>query len=365
VEQRGIDFYRRLLDELETHGIEPLVQLHHWDLPQRLQEDGGWLARDTAERFADYAEICWRAFGDRVQRWSTHNEPWIIGVLGYLLGIHAPGHRDPQESVTAMHHVLLSHGMAVRRFRALAVPGEIGIVLNTFSTQPLDDTPEDHAAVHASDGFTDRWFLDPLFRATYPADAIEHWARLGANLDMVRDGDLAAIAEPIDFLGVNYYARRLVTADPTSRFGHRVVNEQHNSTGLPVTGGGWAIHPPGLTAILLRLSREYGVRSLLVTENGSIEHDVIDADGQVHDPARVAYLRSHVAAAEAAIAGGAPLHGYYAWSLMDNFEWADGYGKRFGLVYVDYATQRRIPKDSARFWGDVARRNGLEAPGGG
>lgn len=359
LERRGIDFYHRLLDELEARGIEPFIELHHWDLPQPLQDAGGWLARDTIERFVEFAEVAWREYGGRTRLWSTHNEPWIIGVLGYLLGIHAPGHRDAYQTIRAMHHVLLSHGRVVERFRELGVPGEIGVICNLFSTQPLEDTPQDHATVRVSDGFTNRWFLDPLFGRGYPEDIVREWAKLGAPMDFVEPGDLASIATPSDWFGVNYYARRRVTYDPERRMGIRVVDENINSTGLPVTGGGWAIHPPGLTEILLRLTHEYGAAAIHVTENGAIEQDVVAEDGRVHDTPRVEYLRAHVRAAEAAIAGGAPLRGYYAWSFLDNFEWADGYAKRFGLVYVDYRTQRRIPKDSAHFWAEVTRANGL------
>lgn len=357
VNEAALDVYRRLVDRLLERGIQPFAELYHWDLPQALQARGGWLARETIEHYLRYASAVWDALGDRVTTWTTHNEPWIIGVLGYLLGIHAPGVRDDwRAALTAMHHVLLSHGQATRLWRERAHPGEIGIVLNLFATEPAGDTDADREAARISDGFTNRWFLDALTYGRYPQDMLERYAPLAGGLDWIRDGDLAAIATPTDFLGVNYYARRLVRADPTGRLGIRVVDEAANATGLPLTGGGWAIHPQGLEDVLLRVHREYGAPVMFVTENGAIENDVIGPDGAVHDPERIAFLREHIAAVGRAIDRGADVRGYFVWSLMDNLEWADGYAKRFGLVYVDFPTQRRIPKDSARWYGEIARR---------
>lgn len=359
VDERGLDFYRRLVDRLLERGITPFAELHHWDLPQPLGDRGGWRSRETVADFVRYATVVWDALGDRVPRWTTHNEPWIIGVLGYLLGIHAPGVRDDLAGCLAvMHHVLLSHGQAVQAYRAAGHRGEIGLCLNLFATQPASATPEDRGAARISDGYTNRWFLDALFRGRYPDDMMALYDRLTGGVSALHAEDAATIATPIDLLGVNYYARRLVRADPTGRLGIRVVDEAANATGLPLTGGGWAIHPAGLEAVL-RQVRGYRDLPVYITENGAIEQDVVGDDGRVHDPERIGFLRAHIEAAARAIEAGVDLRGYFVWSFLDNLEWADGTTKRFGLVYVDYPTQRRIPKDSMAFYRDVIRRNGL------
>jgi beta-glucosidase len=351
INQAGLDFYRRLVDELLENDIVPCATLYHWDLPQKLQDDGGWIRRDTAERFADYAAICLGALGDRVPLWITHNEPWCAAFLGHFRGVHAPGITDLGAALAAAHHILLSHGRAVTACRSLAPGARIGITLSLFPTYPLhEEEAADREAAVLSDGYTNRWFLDPVLRGAYPADTLAHLERLAGPIRANRDGDLVAIANPIDFLGVNYYHRRLIQAGGPD-LGWTVHDR---APGVPTTDLGWEIVPRCFVDLLTRLQRDHDV-PLLVTENGAVFDDRIGADGEVHDPARVDFLREHFRAALTAVERGVKLEGYFVWSLLDNFEWAFGYDKRFGIVYVDYPTQRRIPKSSARFLTRVIR----------
>jgi len=359
--RKGLDFYQRLTDRLLDRGIAPAVTLYHWDLPQALQDRGGWTNRDTVARFSHYAETLYDALGDRVELWMTHNEPWVAGFLGDFRGVHAPGSTDLQAALRTIHHLLLSHGEAVAAYRASGRSGQIGIVLSLHPTYPVDDTQEDRAAAEGSDGYTNRWFLDPIFRASYPADMIERFQRAGARIDFVEDTDLAAMAEPTDFLGVNYYFPRRVSASG-AEFGWKV--KEHPDPGVPTTALGWEITPSGLTETLLRLRAEYGDMPFYVTENGAVFADEVEPDGRVNDPGRVDFLRRHFAAAQQAISAGVDLRGYFVWSLLDNFEWAFGYSPRFGIVYVDFQTQRRIPKDSFAFYRDVIATNSFELPDG-
>lgn len=341
---QGLDFYDRLVDALLEAGIEPFITLYHWDLPQALQDLGGWANRDVAYYFADYAAVLVRRLGDRVAWWATHNEPWVVAWLGYARGQHAPGLRNLKLSLPVAHHLLLSHGLAVDVLRDGAPTAQVGIVLNLSPVHPASSQPQDALAVQRVDGFLNRWFLDPLFRGSYPADA---WAlaMAGGMAPSVRPGDMAQISRRLDFLGVNYYTRAVVTHDPQAEFGVRYVPVD----GSMYTEMGWEVYPQGLYELLVRLHREYRVPALLVTENGAAFADTLTSEGCVHDEARQNYLRAHVLAAHRALQEGVPLRGYFVWSLLDNFEWAYGYTKRFGLVYVDYSTQRRILKDSA-FW---------------
>lgn len=356
----GLGFYDRLVDELLSQGITPFVTLYHWDLPSALQRLGGWAARDTAHRFCDYAALVAERLGDRVKHWITHNEPWVAAILGHLMGVHAPGWEDPGLALQAGHHLLLSHGLAVPAIRAASGEGaRVGITLNFSPAYPASDSPEDAAAARLHDGQANRWFADPLYRGAYPEDV---WALYGHAVPRIAPEDMAVIARPIDFLGVNYYTRAVVR--------HREVAP---ATGVPVQGPpyetvcpegeytamDWEVFPQGLTDLLLRLEADYAPGALYVTENGCAYEDAVAEDGRVHDDRRVAYYRLHLGACLDAIERGAPLRGYFAWSLLDNFEWAFGYSRRFGLVYVDYATQRRIPKDSARYYASVARANAL------
>jgi beta-glucosidase len=356
--QKGLDFYRRLTDRLREKGIRPALTLNHWDIPQAIQDAGGWQSRDTVERFADYTRLVADALGDRVEWWITHNEPWIIAALGYRLGIHAPGVRDTQAELRTAHHLLLSHGAAVEAYRASGLPAPIGITLNLLPTYPETDSEADVRAARLSDAYTNRWYLDPIFDGTYPDDGMAYFAdRFG--FDWIRDGDMAQIAQPIDFLGLNYYSRRVVRAPRSGEEAEFAwVVRTETTTGVPTTQIGWEMTPEVLRDLLLHLRARYRNPTILVTENGLGQYDTVAPDGAVHDPERIEYLRTHIAAVEEAMDAGVDVRGYFAWSLLDNFEWAEGYGPRFGLTYVDYPTQRRIPKDSAAWYRDLIARNG-------
>ncbi|MFI9436017.1 MULTISPECIES: GH1 family beta-glucosidase [Streptosporangium] len=354
VNPRGLDFYDRLVDELHGTGITPIATLYHWDLPQTLEDRGGWTSRETAERFAEYAAIVHSRLGDRVETWTTLNEPWCSAFLGYASGIHAPGRAEPGLGFAATHHLLLGHGLAVGALRA-AGAGRIGITLNLAPV--LGDDAE---AVSIVDGLQNRIFLDPVLRGEYPADVVERAKRF-TDWSFVEGGDLETIGRPIDLLGVNYYHPQTVAA----RTGAPANPTYPGSEGIdfprpdvPRTAMGWPVQPFGLTDLLVRLSRDYPGTPLIITENGAAFDDVVE-DGQIHDTGRLSYLDGHLRAAHAAIEAGADLRGYLVWSLLDNFEWAEGYAKRFGVVHVDYTTQRRTPKDSALWYRDVVRRNGL------
>ena len=367
---RGLDFYRELVDALLEEGIEPFVTLYHWDLPQALQDVGGWPARATAERFADYASLVFDALGDRVRYWATLNEPWCSAFLGYGSGVHAPGVRDGQKAVAAVHHLLLAHGLAVEAMRAVARPEvQLGIVLNLEPRRPASDDPADVAAARLADGMLNRIFLDPLFAGGYPADVLEH---LEPHVDLthIREGDARTIAAPIDLLGVNYYRPMTVAArgrEPARGAGAAFATwpgeeaiDVHGDGG-PTTAMGWPVDATGLEEFLVRLRDEYTSLPLYVTENGAAYDDYPDSNGYVEDVERVAYLAGHLRAAHRALDAGVNLRGYFVWSLLDNFEWAEGYGRRFGIVYVDYETQRRVPKQSALWYSAVIVANGLAA----
>lgn len=352
--QRGLDFYRRLIAALNQRGIAPSLTLYHWDLPQALQDRGGWASRDTALRFAEYAACMFRSLRGEVAYWTTHNEPFIQTFFGHGNGENAPGRRNPWEILTVGHHLLLSHGLATAAFRAEDPGGQIGIVLFLWPHHPASDRAADRAAAALVGGAQNRLFLEPLFRGRYPADVLAHFARRGMR-PAVRPGDMETIRAPIDFLGVNTYSRFLNRANPRDLL---TGASQLPSPG-PATAMGWEIYPDCVVESL-RMARAYTALPLFISENGAAFDDVVGPDGQVDDAARVAYLRSHIAAAHRAIAEGIDLRGYYVWTLMDNFEWAKGFEKRFGLLYVDYATQRRIWKRSAHWYREVIARNGLE-----
>lgn len=350
VNQRGLDFYSRLIDELLEQGIQPWPTLYHWDLPQPLEDAGGWPERDTALRFAEYAALVHEALSDRVTHWTTLNEPWCSAFLGYATGRHAPGRRDPAASVRAAHHLLLGHGLA-----AEAMGGsQVGITLNLTDVSAQSSAPGDLDAARRIDGMQNRIFLDPLLKGAYPQDVLEDLAPV-TGFDHVRDGDLRTISTPLDFLGVNYYSPALVAAgtveQETAYPGSGTV--RFVDGGRPRTSIGWEIDDRGLLELLLRLRRDYPPMPLYITENGAA------FDEEVHDAGRTAYLEGHLRACHEAMEKGVPLQGYFAWSLMDNFEWSYGYAQRFGLVHVDYATQRRTLKDSARWYAEVIRRGGL------
>jgi beta-glucosidase len=353
VNPKGIDFYRRLAEGLRERGIVPLATLYHWDLPQALQDVGGWAEREVVERYAEYARLVLDGLDGLVEDWVTHNEPWVTSFLGYGLGVKAPGLRDWPAALRAAHHALLAHGVVVRDFRDGGRPGRIGITLNLTVARPASESPEDVAAARRLDGHHNRWFLDAVLRGAYPADMIELYEERVGPLDAIREGDLETIAQPLDFLGVNFYRPNLVAVGDDAVLGIREVEQDGERTAMD-----WPVAPEALTELLLRLKRDYGDLPLLITENGAAFPDRLD-DGVVDDERRVEYLRAHIAAVEAAQAQGVDVRGYYVWSLLDNFEWEWGYDKRFGIVYVDYATQRRIPKRSALWYRDlIAARNG-------
>jgi beta-glucosidase len=359
----GLDFYDRLVDRLLAAGIAPWATLYHWDLPQALEAAGGWTARDTAYRFADYAESVAARLGDRMAGWLTLNEPWCSAFLGYASGRHAPGVTSPAAAVAAVHHLLLGHGLAMERLRARAPGVPAGITLNLFPVTPA--SPSDEDAARRVDALQNRIFTDPVLRGGYPADVLADLAPYGLA-DLVRDGDLPVIAAPIDLLGVNYYRALLVAAPihgassgPSEWVG--VEGVRFLPGGHPRTAMGWEVQPGGLTDLLVRLHADFPGLPLYVTENGAAYPDELGPDGRIRDTARRSYLDGHLRAAHAAIRQGVDLRGYFCWSLLDNLEWAEGYAKRFGLVHVDFATQRRTVKESARWYSDVIARNGLPA----
>ncbi|AGI91914.1 MULTISPECIES: GH1 family beta-glucosidase [Streptomyces] len=339
VNEAGLAFYDRLVDALLEAGITPNVTLYHWDLPQALQDRGGWPARETAEHFAAYASTVAERLGDRVSRWATLNEPLCSAWIGHLEGTMAPGLRDIDAAVKASYHLLLGHGLAAQAVRAASPHAKIGIVNNLSTVYAATDSEADQAAARRMDGHTNRWWLDPVHGRGFPADMREVY---GVDLPE-RPGDLDTIAQRLDWIGLNYYFPAVVADDPDAPHPHiRTVRRE----GVPRTGMDWEIEAGGLEELLLRLTREYGAQSIYVTENGSAFPDTVAPNGSVHDPERTAYLQDHLAACARAARAGAPVDGYYAWSLLDNFEWAYGYDKRFGLVHVDYPTQRRTMKTS-------------------
>ncbi|MDG4798139.1 GH1 family beta-glucosidase [Micromonospora sp. WMMD1082] len=349
VNPAGLDFYDRLVDALLAAGIRPYATLYHWDLPQALQDRGGWPRRDTAEAFADYAAVVAARLGDRVADWCTVNEPLCIAWIGHLEGRMAPGERDLTRAIPAAHHVLLGHGLATAAIRANAArPAAIGPVLNLSPIDPASDRPADLAAARRLDGHVNRWWLDPLHGRGYPADMI---ATYGIE-PPVRGDDLAVIAAPTEFLGVNYYFRQVAADDPD---GPVPYARQVPVPGATHTAMDWEVNPAGLERLLVEVSEEYAPARILVTESGSAWPDRVAADGTVTDAERTDHLERHLAACAAAAGRGAPLAGYFAWSLLDNFEWAYGYDKRFGLVHVDYDTQQRTVKTSGTRYAELIR----------
>jgi beta-glucosidase len=351
VNPAGLRFYRDLAEGLLARGIEPIATLYHWDLPQALQDDGGWAARDTALRFAEYAAACGAALGDVVSQWITHNEPWVVAFQGHAHGTKAPGIRDWPTALAASHHLLLSHGLATQALRAaVGAHAEIGITLNLAPIHAAGPG-EDHAgAARRMDGHLNRWFLDPVLRGHYPDDMLDHYERAvaGGRLADQRNGDLPVIAEPTDFLGVNYYNPQRVFAAPENG----PLALRHAPPPPPTTAMGWEVDPGGLHELLLRVRRDYGPVPVYITENGASFDDPPEAAGLVEDPQRTAYVRGHLEALARAVADGVDVRRYCVWSLLDNFEWEHGYEKRFGIVHVDYRTQRRAPKRSALWYRD-------------
>ena len=351
VSAAGLGFYDRLVDELLEADITPWATLYHWDLPQELEDAGGWPARETAHHFAHYAGVVAERLGDRVRHFITVNEPWCAAFLGYASGLHAPGVGDHAASVRASHHLLLGHGLAVEQVRAAAPRAEVGITLNLAPSRPADPgSAADVDLVRRLDGLQNRWFLDPVLRGEYPADVLESLTEVAGD-GWLHEGDLATIAAPTDFLGVNYYVGNRVRPSCFPGLNAMETAPAHRKE----AANGWEVYPEGLTEILVRLTRDYTDLPLVVTENGSAWDDEVDEAGSVHDPDRVAYLAAHLDACREAREQGANLAGYFAWSLMDNFEWAEGYAVRFGLVHVDYATFQRTIKSSGLWYADLLR----------
>ena len=346
VNEAGLDFYDRLVDELLAHGIAPFVTLYHWDLPQALEDAGGWPVRATAQAFAEYAGIVAARLGSRVRSIATINEPWVAADHGYRTGMHAPGRSDPGAAIAAAHHLLVAHGLGMQAIRAAAPATAAGIVLNLGPQQPASSHPLDLEAACAEHDWLNRWFLDPLFGRPYPK--LPLWAS-GQARGEILDGDMELIAAPNDFVGVNYYSRGVVRSPMLPPL---------TPAGVPPeeTGIGWEVYPAGLGEILEFVASRTGGLPLFITENGAAYPDGADA---THDPARVNFLRRHLGAALDALDRSVPLRGYFVWSLLDNFEWAQGYGPRFGIIHVDYRTLERRVRDSARFMGAVARSGRL------
>jgi beta-glucosidase len=372
--QEGIDFYRRLVSGLRDRGVVPAATLYHWDLPQVLEDEGGWTARETAERYADYANLVVEALGDEVGMWITLNEPWCSAWLGYGVGVHAPGRADIAESIMATHHLLLAHARGLEVVRqAVKVP--VGITLNLGKSLPASDHELDVAAAHRSQGNTNRMYLEPLFKGRYPEDLVAHFDAYRQGFEAVRPGDLEAISRPVDFLGVNYYMTHVI-AHP-SRLDEARRAGYHVPPGAPGEGGGaldavavgrpgavrtaagWEVDPEGFTDVLVSVRDDYTQVPLYITENGAAQHDYVGPDGVVHDGGRVSYIDAHLRAVRAAMDKGVDIRGYFVWSLLDNYEWSLGYSMRFGLVWVDYPSGTRTPKDSFRWYSQVIANGGL------
>lgn len=377
VNRGGIQFYKDLVDELLKNGIKPMVTLYHWDLPQWADELGGWLNRDVALWFEDFARVMFEALGEKVSLWLTHNEPFCVTMLGYMKGLHAPGHKNPKEALIALHNLFISHGKAVRAFREFGFKNsQIGITLNLSPGYPYENSEENIRLAKIADGYVDRWFLDPLFRGNYPEDMVKIYNEKIGELDFIQPGDFDIITEPMDFLGVNYYARNMVKPSSEGYFGYVGVAEK-----APETQEEWDAYPEVLYDLLVKLSNEYTDLPIYITENGlALEGykddsgddeqfgtiitsmkgvDYIAEDGRVHDQGRILYVYNHLRQCLKFIEAGGNLKGYYLWSLMDNFEWALGYSKRFGITYVNFETQERTVKDSGYWYKEIIEKKSL------
>jgi beta-glucosidase len=360
INQKGLDFYNRLVDGLLKANIIPFVTLDHWDLPQVLEDEGGWPVRSTAEAFVEYTDVITRVLGDRVKNWITHNEPAVVAWMGYGTGVHAPGAKDYKLAIPTAHHLLLSHGMAVPVIRANSRDAEVGITLNIQWGMAASNSRADLDSVRSSDGEWFRWFADPIFGRGYPSDKIADYTKMGAlphGMDFIQPGDMETIATPIDFMGLNYYSRRVHRVNISDN-DPQIVFEQPK-TPEHWTEMGWENYPDGLKGILGRVYFNYQPRKLYVTENGASYSTPPDEKGSVPDENRTHYLRTHFIAVHKAIQAGVPVAGYFLWSLLDNFEWSWGYLQRFGIVWVDYETQKRYIKDSGKWYRNVIRKNGF------
>jgi beta-glucosidase len=348
VNELGLDFYDRLVDDVLNAGIEPFVTLYHWDLPQILEDRGGWPSRDLVAAFVEYTDVVTRRLGDRVRFWTTHNEPWCTAWLGYGTGLHAPGRTSTRDALAAAHHTMLSHGRAVEVIRRNASGAKVGITLNLVPIYPASDDEADVQAAAVVDTHSNLWFLDPIFRGMYPDKLVERFRDV---MPCIEIGDMNDISTPIDFLGINNYSRSLVAMNVDGTSPRNVRVDGHRYTEM-----GWEVYPDGLLDLLLRVHRDYSPASVYITENGAAFSDIVDHQSLVLDPERREYFQEYISAAGTALEAGVPLAGYFAWSLLDNFEWQEGYSKRFGLVYVDYPSQKRIVKDSGRWYRSFIRQ---------
>jgi beta-glucosidase len=354
VNQKGLDFYNRVTDELLRHNIKPFVTLYHWDLPQALEDQHGWRNRDTAEYFRDYVALAADRLGDRVKHWIVLNEPWMFTMLGHFQGMHAPGRRDPIEALRAAHIVNLAQGLSVRALReSRHRPEAVGTAFSMCPTHPLTNTAHDRAAAERCDMFVNLWFLETVMNGRYP--------QIGGGINFeglidCRPGDMERIKAPLDFIGVNLYTRAVIKHDPRERYlGAKHVQPE----GKELTDFGWEVYPQSISEMILKIWKDYG-RPIYVTENGCSYGDVPDADGRVNDQRRISFLRRYLAQVALAIKAGADVRGYFVWTLTDNFEWAEGYGQRFGIVHCDPGSQRRIIKDSGHWYARLARSNELD-----
>ena len=353
INQAGLDFYSQLVDALLEAGIEPSPTLYHWDLPQVLEDEGGWPERKTVDAFVEYADIVSRTLGDRVKKWITFNEPWVSAFVGYEEGRHAPGVKDRDASIAASHHLLLAHGLSTPVIRKNSPDSDVGITLNLSPVEPASPSVADRNAAVWGDGYINRWFLDPLVGRGYPQDMVNAFDN---KMEFVQDNDMDAISVAIDFLGVNYYSRGIARSP--------LLSEEENAprtvfANEEYTEMGWEVYPEGIYKILGRLHFDYAFPALYITENGAAFVDEV-IDGQVDDPARLSFIKRHLEQIHRAIEIGVPVKGYFCWSLMDNFEWAHGYSKRFGLIHINYKTQERIMKSSGKWYGRVTRSNALD-----
>ncbi len=349
--EAGLDFYSKMVDRLLKLEVEPYITLYHWDLPQTLQDEGGWPSRSVADAFVEYADIVSRALGDRVKNWITLNEPWVSAFVGYEQGRHAPGHKDRNEAIAASHHLLLAHGQAVPVIRRNSPNANVGITLNLSPQVPASPSAADKAEATWVDGYINRWFLDPLVGRGYPQDIVNIF---GNDMSFVQAGDMEIISVPVDFIGVNYYTRNIARSEKISEAENAPRIEFRSDE---ITEMDWEVYPEGLYKTLGRLYFDYDFPIIHITENGAAFIDEVNADGEVDDPARLSYIKRHLQQVHRAIEAGIPVKGYFAWSLMDNFGWGFGYSKRFGLVHVDYETQKRTIKSSARWYQQAIEKN--------
>lgn len=352
--QKGLDFYLRLTDKLLENGIQPAVTLYHWDLPQSLQDAGGWANTDTTDYFTDYSEYVFKNLGDMVNVWITHNEPWCTAFLGHLDGCHAPGIKDLQTALNTAHNLLLSHGKALKRYKEMNLKGKIGIALNLSTKYPVSQSIDDINATKHADGILNRWLLDPVLKGCYPVDIVEHYKASGIDTSFAKR-DLDIISQPMDFLALNYYSVDFIKSEKSQVTSETIAKLEN----LERTDMNWMVYPEGLYDLLIRLDRDYGKIDLVISENGAAFKDILTEHGQVHDDRRLSYLHTHLSEAYRAIENGVNLKGYYLWSLMDNFEWNFGYSKKFGIVHVDLDTQKRTIKDSGLWYKNVIENNGF------